>query len=476
MRIACVGAEWIVAIGGLAFGACGDSHSGAPATSGVSDSSGGADTSGLSDSARETEASECPPCVSDADCAGATCVQVGGDSYCAPACSTTGACDAGRSCAVVTTVAAEQASVCLPPTGACAAPADENVNPTGETCGTLVGPDVAAGCRSCGSGGNCQTNGCYGGWWCDTAGNRCHSPPSACGATGGVVYDGGAAVTGAIDKDGGTVSRLYFAIVGDTRPPIVDDTAGYPNDVIGKIYEDIQALTPRPTFAISTGDYVFAKPTGTAAAAQLDLYLAARMKYVGVLFPALGNHECTGYTRSNCGAGNSDGSPYNYQSFMTKLLAPIGRSDPYYAVAVSASDASWTAKFVVVAANAWSSAQAEWLETELAKPTTYTFVVRHEPKSADTAPGVLPSEAIMARHPLTLAITGHSHTYSHYRGSREIIVGNGGAPSTGGKGFGFALVSQDSDLSLRVDMIDLSSGKADPSFAFRLKPDGTSAP
>ena len=34
----------------------------------------------------------------------------------------------------------------------------------------------------------------------------------------------------------------------------------------------------------------------------------------------------------------------------------------------------------------------------------------------------------MARHPLTLLIAGHTHTYEHIPAYREIIVGNGGAP------------------------------------------------
>jgi hypothetical protein len=46
-----------------------------------------------------------------------------------------------------------------------------------DTCGTLVGPSKAAGCASCGA-NPCQTNGCYGGWWCNTATSRCQAPPT----------------------------------------------------------------------------------------------------------------------------------------------------------------------------------------------------------------------------------------------------------------------------------------------------------
>ena len=57
-----------------------------------------------------------------------------------------------------------------------------------------------------------------------------------------------------IGPTGGTVSRLYFAVVGDTRPANVDDTSGYPTTVITKIFQDMQGMSPPPTFGVSTGD------------------------------------------------------------------------------------------------------------------------------------------------------------------------------------------------------------------------------
>ena len=139
---------------------------------------------------------------------------------------------------------------------------------------------------------------------------------------------------------------------------------------------------------------------------------AARAKYSGLLFPTLGNHECTGYTNSNCGSGNPDGVTNNYSAFLSNLLAPIQQTSPYYEIDVNASAGSWTAKFLFVAANAWTSAQSSWLDSTLAQPTTYTFLIRHESASANTAPGVSPAEAIMAKYPYTLSIVGHSHTYN----------------------------------------------------------------
>ncbi|AKU96684.1 hypothetical protein AKJ09_03348 [Labilithrix luteola] len=228
-------------------------------------------------------------------------------------------------------------------------------------------------------------------------------------------------------------------------------------------------------FVVTSGDYIFSTGNGTQATPQFDLYIAARNLYPGPVFPALGNHECDGNVTSNCGAGAKTGVTANYTAFLSKMLAPIGQTNPYYSIDVNAQDASWTAKFVFVAANAWSPAQDAWLRKVLAKPTTYTFIVRHEPSQAATAPGVKPSEQIMAQYPYTLAIVGHTHTYGK-TGPRQVTIGNGGAPLVSGSNFGFGLVNQRPDKAIEVDVIDLASGKADTAFRFALNPDGSPAP
>src|SRR5262249_28117444 len=129
-----------------------------------------------------------------------------------------------------------------------------------------------------------------------------------------------------------------------------------------------------------------------------------------------------------------------------------------------------------IAANAWTAAQSTWLDAELAKPTTYTFVVRHESRYASEAPGVTPSEAIIHKYPYTLAVVGHTHTYQHYSSAKEVIVGNGGAPLTGTKNYGFAIMQQRPDKAIVVDMLDYASGAADASFHFAVNPDGSAAP
>ncbi len=286
-----------------------------------------------------------------------------------------------------------------------------------------------------------------------------------------VGYDGGAPATGNIGLDGGTASRLLFASVGDTRGEL-PLTSSYPTSVITKIFADIEALSPRPLFVVSTGDYAFELDSDTSA--QLDLYLTARQQFTGPFFPAIGNHECFTLTSSNCGSGNANGLSPQYTAYMAKMVTPMGRSDPYYSFDVNATDGAWTSKFVVTAANAWTDAQGTWLDSELSRSTTYTFVLRHEDEASTSAPGVSPSQAIIAQHPYTLLLVGHIHTYSHT--GQQVLFGNAGAPLSSTKGYGFGIFSQQPDGSIQVDAIDSQTGLADSAFRFRVHPDGTPAP
>jgi hypothetical protein len=389
------------------------------------DGGGGGDDSG-------SGGGSCPICVTGADCTnpGANCVVLGVDSFCVQACADDGSCASGASCMSTTTFDGRSLQACVP----------------------------SSDCSS--GGGNTDSGG---------------GPP----VDSGVPYDGGGGqVTGTVGANGGTLSRLLFAVVGDTRPATYDDVAGYPTAIITKIFQDVEAFNPKPAFVIGTGDYQFASSgSSSTAGQQLDLYEHARAGYSNVHFPAMGNHECTGSTTSNCGSGNTNGTTANYTAFMSKLLGPIQKTLPYYVINVNAVDNSWTSKFVFIAANAWDSTQSSWLSTTMAKATTYTFVIRHEPPDASpAAPGQAPSEAIIAQHPYTLLIVGHSHTYGHYATPypREVIVGNGGAPlSVSNKNYGFAVMSQRADGAIVGDMIDYMSGLADSRFHFAVKPDGT---
>jgi hypothetical protein len=428
-------------------------------------------------------------CQSDSNCSGGqSCVTGPAGDFCAPTCNTSADCAATAVCTPVNSASnGSQIGACVPRGGECGIVTSDGGAPA--TCGALLGPTVDAGCTcSTGGGGGggdggygksdagppkCNANGCRFEQYCNPANDTCQPAPIGCG-TPGAPYSPGPAPTGTVGASGGSVSRLYFAIVGDTRPPDEDETASYPSAVITQIYQDLQALQPPPSFALSTGDYQYANPTGTQGAAQVDMYLTARAKYSGTLFPAMGNHECTGLTASNCGTGNADGITNNYTTFLTKLLAPIQQTNPYYEIDINAPDGSWTSKFLFVAANAWTQTQANWLDAAMAKATTYTFLIRHEPVASDTAPGVGPAQNIMTQHPYTLSITGHTHTYQH-SGPREIIIGNGGAPLSGGVDYGFGMISQQSSGTIAVDVIDYTSGLSDPSFHFVVNPDGSAA-
>lgn len=313
----------------------------------------------------------------------------------------------------------------------------------------------------------------------------------ACGASGSAQSDGatGDGATGdqvvtyvdappEPDARTSLSNTFRFAIVGDTRPANEDDYTHYPTAVITKIWDDVQALSPAADFGISTGDYQFSNPftsgSGSTVTKQFDIYLAARAHFTKAVYAALGNHECTGATASNCGPGNANGVTPNYGQFMSRMVAPLGFTKPYYSINFHADDMSWTAKIVMIAANAWDATQATWLAQQLAVPTTYTFVVRHEDKTATTAPGVSPSETIIVAHPFTLKIVGHTHTYAHYAAEKEVVCGNGGAPLTSGINYGYAVIERLATGILQFTEYDYMTNAVISQF--RIRADGTSAP
>ncbi|HTR50992.1 MAG TPA: metallophosphoesterase [Kofleriaceae bacterium] len=270
---------------------------------------------------------------------------------------------------------------------------------------------------------------------------------------------------------GGLLDTLDFAVIGDCRPANLDDTPNYPTAVATQIFADVQAEVPQPAFAVTTGDYMFASTGGTEAAPQLQLYLGARAGYANAVYPAMGNHECTGYTDSNCGPGGADGDTENYQQYLSQLVAPVGETRPYFIEHFAASDGTWSAKFVFIAGNAWNQYQAAWLDLALAEPSTYTFAVRHEPHYSETAPGVDPSTQILARHPLTMLLTGHTHSYDHVQAYKEIIVGNGGAPLNSGYDYGYVIIALQPDGTLQVTSYDYMTHATVDQFA--INPDGS---
>jgi len=230
---------------------------------------------------------------------------------------------------------------------------------------------------------------------------------------------------------------------------------------------------------------MFASPSHTPGTqtTQMGYYMTARNQFSNPVYPAMGNHECDGSTADNCYAcgsacsnvgGSCMGSVCvtpNGVAWANAMLEPIGQSvtKPYYTIDVDGTNNAWTAKFVFVACNAWSSAQATWLSSELAKATTYTFVVRHEGTTATTAPclsgsGSMNADTIIGQHPLTLLIVGHTHTYAYYSSEKQVIVGNGGAPLTGSVDYGYVVARQQANGSILFTEYDYSTNAATSSF------------
>jgi hypothetical protein len=317
----------------------------------------------------------------------------------------------------------------------------------------------------------------------------CSSGSTNGGGPGG-SHDGGSGDGSAGSGDGGmgsstTVADLNFAIVGDTRPSAeTTGSDGYPTAIINGIFKDIEALTPKPAFVVASGDYEFVYPPGgedsgpgpgygssdgctcdTSVGSDGDpsvqsgeciqdcLYAYARSQYSGPFWPAMGNHECTGADVSNCAYGSGS---LNEADFIDLMLKPLGVTTPYYTELVTATDNSWSAKFIFTACNAWDSTEAGWLTSQLAISTTYTFVIRHE-DSTDVAGGTYPctaSQDAIEGADLTLLIVGHTHEYKHNAEYKEIINGLGGAPLTSGTDYGYTIVSRNADGTLTVTTYD----------------------
>jgi hypothetical protein len=260
--------------------------------------------------------------------------------------------------------------------------------------------------------------------------------------------------------DGGHLATLAFGLVGDTRPPIYDDTAGYPVQIIANIFQDLAQVSPSVAFVASTGDYMFADPLFGQSVPQAELYVDAGRLFPGPIFPSMGNHECgVALTSGNCFGQNT--SDPNFEAYLNTILPGFGLSNanPYFLVIYDSADGSnpWNAKFIYLAPNAWDEAQNGWFADALAISTTYTFIVRHEPTSnAGGAPGVAPTDLLLQTNPFTLKLTGHSHSYSYDQSNQEVVNGLGGAAlDTGYTGtFGYVICRQRSDNAIQCSQYD----------------------
>ena len=378
--------------------------------------------------------------------------------------------------------------------------------------GGCVGGEVSGvGENSPGSGGQslqgnaakakkCK-NPCYNGWTCNPQTGKCE-PPSGVDASGSTdaatavdaatvqadaaaMQADAAAKTDAqrqtdaspqphpdasvsntgVGKNGGSVSLLNFIVFGDVRAPATNSTSHWPAQIVQSIFT--QGMSHSPQFFVATGDYYFANDASDVQA-QGNMLLSLEQQIAPHLtfFHVMGNHECNNATNSNC--PNANETP-NVQFYMQYL--GNDPNNPYFSVNVATS--LGLAKFVFIAANAWSSQQQSWLQQTLAQPTTYTFIVRHEAAGVGTgnsAPGTTPSEQIIAQYPYTLELLGHDHTYRHLAANR-VISGNGGAPLESGGSYGFLQVQQQSNGNITATEYEESSGM--PSDSWTINAQGT---
>ena len=295
-----------------------------------------------------------------------------------------------------------------------------------------------------------------------------------------------------------TLAKLALGVFGDVRPAIPNDTAGYPDAILSAIFAGLQAQGI--LIAVDGGDHCF-QSTAAAGSYCHDQFVNhfwrdLKAAYRGRLFPTMGNHEGCGMsaaTAANCTSW-ATGLVHDY---LVDIVQPAtGQLSPYYSLPLHGP---WgTAKFVHIAANAWTPAQNAWLQSTLEVATVYTFVVRHEPSNDARAPGVAPSESMLASHfsrgELTLLIAGHTHLiqlpggtqpYSdHYGATKpyEVIIGNAGAPLDAGLYYGYAVLRQRAaDGAIVVQAYETMDADGvtplhdvpDPNFRFAVNGNGT---
>jgi hypothetical protein len=237
-------------------------------------------------------------------------------------------------------------------------------------------------------------------------------------------------------------SPLFFGAFGDIVTS--KDAEDSPAPIVTNIFREL--ANRQVQFVTMVGDYVYVQPDSYSGALdQVSAFMQTRQLFVGPVFYALGNHDAPPEALKV------------YRELMTRevyfafdlQVAPLpGNTNPA------------TAKFVFVADNAWSADQAAWLDSTLGTPSDYTFVIRHH--STDTATSQAPAQ-IIGRHPLTLLIVGHVHTYQHVA-DREVITGNGGAPVFEGN-YGYLTLQQGTDGRITVTAFDQSVDQPYDAFA-----------
>lgn len=261
---------------------------------------------------------------------------------------------------------------------------------------------------------------------------------------------------------GGTVNRLAFTAFGDIRPALPDEDFAYPDATVKQIMSGMMGLNPE--FAVATGDYMFVEYLASSATGQLQHLLDDEKTFTAPIFHTMGNHECQSFSDVNCPNLNES---VNITTYLSTLIpwTPV----PWFSFVVHTEMGD--AKFVFIAVNAWNDTQAAWLTEAMAKPTKYTFVMRHHPTPdagvTSSAVGVAASDAILNMFPVTLFLFGHVHEYAQI-GPNRVVTGNAGAPLDAGQ-YGYLFVLQRPDGNIQATEYELSSTTT---LNFAVTPDG----
>ena len=77
----------------------------------------------------------------------------------------------------------------------------------------------------------------------------------------------------------------------------------------------------------------------------------------------------------------------------------------------------------------------------------------------------------MARYPRTLSIVGHTHSYFYSASTKEVVVGNGGAPLSSNVNHGYVIAERRPDGVIELSAIDYTTRAVFHRFA--INPDGS---
>jgi hypothetical protein len=139
----------------------------------------------------------------------------------------------------------------------------------------------------------------------------------------------------------------------------------------------------------------------------------------------------------NC-AGNLTQQATAFQSL---FLTPLGKSELFYTLGFTDPGHTWSAKMIFAACNFWDSTQENWLKEQLAQPTTYTLIARHQPLGSD-GPCNAQMDPMIRDAGYDVMLVGHTHTVAFSPANAQLIEGVGGAPISGTANYGFATVEQ----------------------------------